>query len=136
MQQSIDIDHKKMKTKLLTTYTNRLNLILETELSARNMTKASNSFAVSAGRLSFSRITWRTTNLENINRLTNCTSRYNSLSLEHIIREAVFRDFISQYPRRKVEEEWHTSDHYTTRYWKVIGNISTITSAPTTYTNK
>ena len=69
-KQSIGIEHANIKEELKQKYTQRLKQILNTELSARNKTKAINTYAMPILTYSFGIIKWNNTELEELNRLT------------------------------------------------------------------
>lgn len=68
--QARGIDHKQCKEDLRNTYLSRLRSILKTELSARNTTKAVNSYATSVLTYSFGVLTWTDTELKELDILT------------------------------------------------------------------
>lgn len=68
--QAKGIEHKRIKEALKSKYRERLTALLKTKLSAGNLTKAVNAYAVPVIGYSFGVIHWTTTELEDLNRIT------------------------------------------------------------------
>lgn len=68
--QAKGIEHKKIKEQLTHKYRQRLNQLLKTKLSAKNLVTAVNAYAVPVISYSFGIIGWTPTDLEDLNRLT------------------------------------------------------------------
>jgi hypothetical protein len=87
-QQSTSINHTDIKNTLKTKYKQRLNKILKTQLSARNIVKAINTYAIPILTYSFGVIKWSDSELDALNTTTrtNC-NKYNI----HHIHSAVQR---------------------------------------------
>jgi hypothetical protein len=64
--QSKQIKHAQMKQKLGEEYLNRTKSILQTKLNAKNMIKASNTYATPVLTFSFGIVKWMPTDLENL----------------------------------------------------------------------
>ncbi|KAL1446706.1 hypothetical protein WDU94_005608 [Cyamophila willieti] len=67
--QNTSINYAKIKQQLKKKYTNRLQNILKSKLSARNIFKAINTYAIPILTYSFGVIKWSNTELEELNRL-------------------------------------------------------------------
>ncbi|CAH0721715.1 unnamed protein product, partial [Brenthis ino] len=81
-QQSTCLNHTDIKQALKTKYSQRLNTILKTHLSARNKTKTINTYAVPILMYSFGIIKWTDTDLNALNTMTR--SQANKHNIHHI----------------------------------------------------
>lgn len=68
--QSNKIDHTNIKKHLTDQYKQRLKTVLKTKLTAKNMVKAINTYAIPILTYSFGVIKWSKTDLESLNRMT------------------------------------------------------------------
>lgn len=68
--QATGIEHKKIKDTLINKYKNRLRQILRTNLKAKHITTAINTYAIPVISYSFGLLKWTNTDLDSINRLT------------------------------------------------------------------
>lgn len=76
--QSKSIDHKQIKIDLTAEFNDRLKSILKTELNARNIIKAINTFAIPALTYSFGVIKWSKTEITGIERsIRTSLTKYN-----------------------------------------------------------
>lgn len=67
--QNTSINHKQIKDQLKAKYTQRLHQLLRSKLSAKNLFKAINTYAIPILTYSFGIIKWSDTELEELNRL-------------------------------------------------------------------
>lgn len=81
-KQRSGIDHTTLKEELKHKYLQRLTKILRTELTARNKTKAINTYAIPILTYSFGVIRWTNTDLEALNTLTR--SQCHKYRIHHI----------------------------------------------------
>lgn len=75
VDQTTVTSHKQMKQKITEKVRNRIKAILKSKLSARNMTTAINTYALSVATYTFGPIKWTNTELQELNRMvrTLCT---------------------------------------------------------------
>lgn len=68
VSQTSNIEHSRMKAKIIKEFESRLRKLLKTKLNSSNMMKAVNTYAISILSYSFGVISWTVTDLEDLNR--------------------------------------------------------------------